>query len=477
MQMSADDKLHKGSPMTTVLTQEQKQRALEIMREYLAAPKNEDGKALEEVQSERDGKRLDLIARVLNPLVVGYLSGNVPLAGFKSEVDSINKRHEWWGFKGVKGQMFFNLTVNAAEDSTELDHELKAAIIVPASEQIASSRLKTFVSYVKRLGQQVVESGGSPHARPNTGSVPFFLSYFWQIQDPHKWPVYYTNSVQVMTDLNLWLPSGEASDDYLAFKHIHEELAEIFARASGRKFSFYEVEHVFWFKGGNPTGGDRPLQKVDQLCEHQKSTSIIETMVLERLPDSYVPPIIQLLPRLACNDDSLTSAAKASGTTIARALEKSVDAAFTILGYETKLLGQGQGRVPDGLAVNSDDSYAIIWDSKARGDRYSMGTDDRTIREYIVTQSRELKRKRGFRNVYYVIVSGYFADDFDDSVRSLKMETDISEVVLLESDALVAMVDRKLRSPLQVSLGPDGLQRLFTTSGILTGDDVRELMS
>ena len=35
-----------------------------------------------------------------------------------------------------------------------------------------------------------------------------------------------------------------------------------------------------------------------------------------------------------------------------------------------------------------------------------------------------------------------------------------------------AMVDAKLRNPLQVSLGPDGLQRLFSNSGILTVDDV-----
>lgn len=463
--------------MTAILTTEQRQRAIEVMREYLAAPKNEDGQNLEEVQSERDRKRLDLIASVLKPLVLGYLKGKVPLTEFKSEIDSINKRHEWWGFKGVKGQMFFNLMVNAAEDETELDHELKAAISVPPSEEIASSRLKTFVSYVKRLGQQVVESGGSLHSRPNSGSVPFFISYFWQIQDPKKWPVYYTNSVQVMTDLNLWQPSGDAAEDYVDFKHIHEELAEVLASSSGRTFGLYEIEHVFWFKGGNPTGGDRPLQRPVPPPEQPRGTSVIGVgPVLAKLPDSYVPPIIQFLPRLACNDESLISAAKASGTTIARALEKSVDAAFTILGYETKLLGQGQGRVPDGLVVDSDNSYAIIWDSKARGDRYSMGTDDRTIREYIVTQSRELKRRRGFRNVYYMIISGEFADDFDDSIRSLKMETDISEVVLLQADALVAIVDVKLRAPLQVSLGPDGLQRLFTRSGVLTAETVRELM-
>ena len=37
---------------------------------------------------------------------------------------------------------------------------------------------------------------------------------------------------------------------------------------------------------------------------------------------------------------------------------------------------------------------------------------------------------------------------------------------------LVAMVEAKLRNPLQVTLGPDGLQRLFSISGIVSADDV-----
>jgi hypothetical protein len=172
----------------------------------------------------------------------------------------------------------------------------------------------------------------------------------------------------------------------------------------------------------------------------------------------------------------LEEAAKASGTSIVKAFEKSIYAAFTILGYETKLLGQGMGRVPDGLALEQDYSYAILWDAKIRESGYSMGTDDRTIREYVMSQSREFKRRRSLRNIYYVVVSSAFNDDYDDLIRSLKMETDTNEVCLLEAAALVAMVDTKLRNPLGLSLGPDGLQRLFSSSGIVTTDDVQQLL-
>jgi len=177
---------------------------------------------------------------------------------------------------------------------------------------------------------------------------------------------------------------------------------------------------------------------------------------------------------MARNEALLREAAKASGTSLERAFEKSINAAFTVLGYETKLLGQGQGRVPDGQALSVDDYYAILWDAKVRGDRYNMGTDDRAVKEYITTQSRELKKRRGLRNIYYLIVSSGFADDYDDSIRSLKMETDVNEVCLVEADALIAMVEAKMRSPREVTLGPDGLQRLFSVSGVLSADAVVE---
>lgn len=457
----------------SILINEQRQRALEVMREYLAAPKNPDGRTPLEVQSERDQKREELIDTQLKPLLDEYLEGRVPLGEFKSMTDGINKRHEYWGFKGIKGQMFFNMVVNVADVPDECDQELKAALTVPANEDMARSRLKTFASYIRRIGDQHVDAGGSKHGRPKPGSIPFFLSYFWQIQDRRTWPVYYTNGVNTMVDLNLWQPSDDHADNYIKFKNIHEELARAFSEVSGRAFGLYEVEHVFWFKGGNPYGGNKPLPPPTP----PPDPSVVEPPgkdepTIDRLPESYVPPIVAILPRMARNEPALAKAAKASGTSLERAFEKSVHTALTMLGYNTKLLGQGQGRVPDGRALDFDSLYGILWDAKIRTSPYSMGTDDRTIREYIVTQSRELKKRHHLRNIYYIVVSSQFADDYDDAIRSIKMDTDTSEVCLVEAGALVAMVDAKLRDPLEVTLGPDGLQRLFSVSGVMTAESV-----
>ena len=452
-----------------IINEQQLQHAKKVMEEYLSAPADKDGLSPLEKSHKGDEDRIKVIKNELDPLLTEYLENKVPLPEFRLKIDSISKRHQHWGFKGIKGQMFFNMVIKVSDDMDECDQEIKAAIAVPTNEQIASSRIKTFRSYVKRLGDEWVEAGNTRHGCPKVGSIPFFLSYFWQIKDYKTWPVYYTNSVNTMSDLNIWQSTGDIAEDYLIFKRIHEELVAYFSQVSGKPFDLYEVEAVFWYRGGNPYLALKDNNKV--IPPIDKKPKITET---DGLPDSYIPPIVQILPRIAMHDEALVKAANQSGTTLDRAFEKYIDSAFTILGYDTQLMGQGKGRVPDGLALAIDDSYGILWDAKIRSNAYSMGTDDRIIREYITTQSRDIKRRRSLRNIYYLIITSKFTDDYDDAIRFIKMETDVSEVSLVEADALVAMVDQKLRAPLQITLGPDGLQRIFSVSGIINAEMVLE---
>jgi hypothetical protein len=471
-----DSEYEKGNKMNTI-NEQQRKRAIEVMNEYLSAPPGPEGKTPVELSAELDANRIKLIETELKPFLADYLAGKVALAQFKFKIDSKNKsKTNWlWGFKGIKGQMFFNMVVNKADDAEKCDHELKSALAVPANEQIASSKIKTFLSYINRLGEQWVSSGKTRHGIPKVGSIPFFLSYFWQIQAREVWPIFYTNAVQAMTDLNIWQPSGDIAEDYLKFKQVHEALIKLFSENSKRPFSLYDVEHVFWFKGGNPYDRVKAEQKTPEPSLTKPPVNLPSVVEPDCLPESYIPPIVAILPAMARHEQWLEEAAKRSGTSIARAFEKGVNAAFTILGFKTELLGQGKGRMPDGRALALDDYYAILWDSKVREDPYKLRTDDRAIREYINTQSRELKRS--YRKIYYVIVSSSFSDDFDDMIASIKMETDVSEVILLEAEALVAIVEAKLRDLLELTLGLDGIQRFLTKSGSLTTAMVREYLA
>jgi len=460
-----------------MLTKEQKDRAVQLMQEYLAA-KNPDGKKCWKENIVFDAERRAVIKTKLMPLLAGFLAGKTPLNEFKSGVDSTNKAHNCWGFRGFKGQMFFNILTNVAQDSIDgvgddrFNSALKTALTMPINEAAAKKQINDFAEFVRQMNEQHVAAGNKKTSCPQIGSIPFFLSYFWQIQGPDVWPVYYTSSVNALIDSNLWTPSEDAGGAYLGFKHIHEELARLFTKAGKQPFGLYEVEHVFWFKSAAGGVVETPSQPRDS-AQRQGGK---EDDVTELLPDSFVPPIIAILPRVALNEPGMATAAKNSGTSLERAFEKSINAAFTILGYAAELLGQGKGRVPDGTAVDYGNRYAIIWDAKVRADGYSIGTDDRTIREYIKTQVQKLKAK-SLDNVYYAVISSSFKEDYDDIISSLKMETPISEICLVQADALVAMVDLKLRDSQLVELGPTGLQRLFCNSGVLTGKLVREKLA
>jgi hypothetical protein len=467
------------------MTPELRKIALNAFRAYWDAAPLEDGRTPIEIEAELDRKRINVTETALTPLLTNYLSESLSAGDFKRQIDGINKQHNYWGFRGVKGQMFFNMLVNAVEDASkadgqarsELDDQLRSAISEPRSEENAAASLRNFRDYVTRIGQQFVDGGGAPRSKPNPGSIPFFLSYFWQIHRPDVWPVYYTNSVQMIEGMNLWQATDDPGDDYLTYKHLYETLMGVFSEEAGRKLTLYDVEHVFWFRGGKliaaPTTTGLDVAPTKAVQSPLLSPADQVSLVL----DSYVPPVVAVIQKLASSDHEMQEAARRAGTTLERAFEKSINAAFTMLGYEARLLGQGMGRVPDGQAIAVNEAYALLWDAKARSDGYRMGTDDRVIREYIDTQTRSLKRERGLRNIYYLIISSGFADDFDDLIRSLKMGTHVSEVCLVEAAALVEVVNQRLRAPLLISLGPDGIQRLFSSSGIITLNYVLEQLT
>jgi len=456
----------------SLLNERQNEIALKILNEYLTASPDSEGITRVQHGDELDKDRIEIIEKELKPILNKYFNRSIDLGAFKTKVDGINKRKNQWGFRGIKGQMFFNMILNVSSDLDECDRKLKSALMLPENEKDAKNKIEVFLNYIRQISDKWIEAGNSKSGRPKIGSAPFFISYFWQIQDPNQYPIYYTNTVNTLNDLNLWHPSGDIPADYMSFKKLHEELIQLYSKEKGVEFDFYKIEHIFWYKGENPYVAAKNV--VEKETEVKEIVEIAKEKEYEVLPESYVPPIVAVLPRIALHDKKLEELVKISGTTLERLFEKYIDATFTILGYETSLLGQGKGRNPDGLAFSFDDSYGIIWDAKIRENKYSMGTEDRTIKEYITTHSREVKKKRMLKNIYYFIISSAFIADFDETIRNIKMETDVNEVCLVEAEALVTMVDLKLRAPSQISLGVDGLQRLFSISGIITAQKVQE---
>ena len=190
------------------------------------------------------------------------------------------------------------------------------------------------------------------------------------------------------------------------------------------------------------------------------------------LSESFIPPVVAILPALASEDDHVAELCEQAGQEIEKVFDERLSILFRMLGYETNAVGQARGRVPDGVATSPEFHYAIIYDAAARRQGYSLGSGESTIGEYIIKMGDRL-RKQGYRTIYFMVVSNTFNGDYDDDTRSLKIETGVNEVILAEADALLLLLENKLRDP-DISLGPKHIQKLLAASGLLSAATVSE---
>ena len=232
----------------------------------------------------------------------------------------------------------------------------------------------------------------------------------------------------------------------------------------GHSVSLWDVEHAFWWKS---------QQQSVIITEGAPQKPIVTGKdSLPGLPEGYVPPVVSILPLLAVNDEQVAKLCEQIGRSVEKVFEERIAILFKMFGFVVEALGQGYGRMPDGIAISPENHYAIIFDAKVRKDGYSLGTDDRSIKDYIVTHSERLKYQ-GVKTIYFMVISSSFRGDFDETIRTIRIETDVRDVVFVEVQALLTILERKLRDP-QYTLGASGLQRLISSSGMLTNADVLE---
>ena len=411
---------------------------------------------------EADERRRNQLPR-LREMIEDFSAGNIPLDSFKSDIDSQNKQFPYWGFKGMNGMMFFNMLYNSAGEGRreELGSLLRGLIEPPGDKTEAKEKIRSLEGFVERLRNEASDL----RKAPRHGSIPYFLSYFWQINRPDIYPIYYTSMVNALSDLAIWEPSDDLGDSYAEFWELNEEMRNAIDDYTNRDIHLWTVEHVFWY-----------WQQRDEFEDDTESGG--GTVEVGTIPDSYIPPIVSILPDLAENTDSIQDLVDGTGQTVEGLFENRLARTFQMLGFEVNEMGQGSGRNPDGIAKDHMHNYAIIYDAKSRREGYNIGTtDERQFQDYINREVPSL-RSQGFRNLYFAVISGEFTDEGRDAIRTLKISTDIQEVRLIESEALLALLEHRLRDP-SFDLGPGdiggpGIQDFFAESGVLTATDVRE---
>ncbi|MGB8252570.1 MAG: hypothetical protein WCF08_05100, partial [Anaerolineaceae bacterium] len=434
-------------------------------------------------QKELDQHRLEVIPDV-KKLLDQLINGGDTVEEFRTKVEEINKKNLLWGYNGANGQVFFELiakTSVTAKLQIEFNNLLKETLPAPVNLDFAINNIRTFTNFLRTLAHSNAELRNDRKIQ----SIPYFLSYFWQIQKPDIWPIYYASVINHMKELDIWAPSGEVKHDYSDFYELNVQMVEIIESKTGKDVKLWDIEHAFWYSAivrdiqpiqeppaliriSAEKPAEEPVKPVyvsEPATERtiRKSTQGVSSLSLS---ESYIPPVVAVLPVLASNDAQVAELCKQTGKPIEKVFKERLAILFGMLGYETKSPHEGHA-----VALCKEYPYAIIYDAKINQRAYSIGNDEPADRESIQKIGDRL-RKQGFKTIYFMIISNTFNGEYDDATRTLKIETGVNEVLLVEVDALLLVLENKLRDS-DINLGPSHIQKLLAASGLLTKDTVR----
>jgi hypothetical protein len=363
--------------------------------------------------------------------------GTINIFEFKTNIDSFNKRNNLWGFTATKGQMFFNQLVKTGELKIEqLTDLLRNCIAKPNSLEQALSKIKLLENYCLEIFTKAKDK----RKAPNPGSVCYFLSYFWQIQDYLAWPILYTSLVNVYMELEIWEEKATQTESYSYFYQLNEEVKKVLKNHSKKDITNWDAEHAFWNFNGNPNKPQTEKKK-SKIADAEEETLTSINASFE-LSDYLIPKVAKLIELGNQTDKSVAS--KGSE------YEKLVAEIFKQLDFHVELLGQGSGRNPDAILRLREENTAFIVDAKAYTNGYSLGVDDRAIKEYINHYCPKLQ-KEGYKKTGFIIVSNSFKSNFDSFINEITWNTDIKRFVLLTSEALLYLLAYKTKDRLDIS--------------------------
>ncbi|MFY7843725.1 restriction endonuclease FokI C-terminal domain-containing protein [Chryseobacterium gambrini] len=408
-----------------------------IWDNYIEANKTVlDTKGKELVQID-DSRRIAIIE--LQKFIDSFQKDNINIYEFKTNIDSFNKRNNLWGFTATKGQMFFNQLVKISESNIVfLTNLLKSCIEQPENLDQALAK----IAKLEKFCVEIYSKAKDKRKVPNPGSVSYFLSYFWQVKNADKWPILYTSLINAFIELDIWQENGTQAKAYEYFFNLNEEIKKILSDYTGTSKSNWEAEHAFWNFKGNPNKAIQDLPKKESktaVIEIEEEKSISVTASFE-LSDYLIPKVSKLI-ELGAETEKLSSL-KGS------AYEKLVAEIFKQLDFEVEILGQGSGRNPDAILRHREENTAFIVDAKAYSNGYSLGVDDRAIKEYINHYCPKLQ-KDGYKKIGFIIVSNSFKSNFDSFINEITWNTEIKRFILLSSEALLYLLAYKTKDRIQ----------------------------
>lgn len=184
----------------------------------------------DEVYAQRDERipeALELLRKLRQEL---------DLEGFRQAMEEWSRKPGFDSFGGFNGQMFLNqLVKRAVGDEAGVASLIAETMSLPVDEAEARTKLQTFTDHVE---------GVRKGSHPAPGRVPFFVSFFWALQDEDSWPAIWNSAEDMLKALG-WLTSrSDAPDRYLEFHRRFLEAAIEGARRTESAF-FWLDQHRF----------------------------------------------------------------------------------------------------------------------------------------------------------------------------------------------------------------------------------------
>ena len=198
-----------------------------------------------------------------------FLEGDSDAPQFRTELDSLSKRKNVFGFRGTN-QMFLNQLVGSA-DQGHVDDALREALVPPADSATARQKLQGFSDFIESVREH---STVDVARRPALGRVPAFVSFFWELAEREEWPQLYPSSRDVLKQHGLLDTDGSAADVYAQYRDRIFNLRDRFGAET------WTVEHFLYERrpGTNPGGTEYDGNVADSDHNIVSSEALVEAL-------------------------------------------------------------------------------------------------------------------------------------------------------------------------------------------------------
>ncbi len=424
-----------------------------------------------------DNSRLEAI-EVIKVIIRDFINEDITIYEFKAALDIFNRHNNLWNFSAKMGQMYFNQLLKSNEQGIDkLAALLKTVIAEPKDLKDAFKKIEELEKFTNAIFLVAEDKRKVPYP----GSVGYFLSYFWQVHNPSKWPILYSSLINGFREIGIWKDQTSQKANYDFFYNLNAEIKDILKEHSKKDISNWDVEHTFWnFKYSNIINPNIPVEAEEApVMNSVKAPSPVEKTIVEEVilpkaepvkPIEAVNQVVQfdvydyLIPKVA----RLFEFSQAD-TKLDKALfEPTVAEAFKQLDFEITILPQGVRKNPYCLVKFREENLAFIVDTKLDSGTYFNTTDDRALKEAINDHCSDLKRE-GYKKVGFMLVCSAFESNHSEFINYISWNTDIKKMMFLTSDALLYLLAFKIKDKIRLS---SLIERLVSLSILVTPQSV-----